>query len=147
MILDKHPVKSITVVYFLLSIIRFCCSGAPTPVRNLISVQEGLPAALECEATQFRLIQTAITFEWFKNGVQIVNSSNSLTLSVGNGKYKGTLTLASVRKADANSYTCRANGHSGLSAASVAITLDVTCKLLIRYSRAVKTALFFRCSL
>ncbi|XP_065834706.1 uncharacterized protein [Oscarella lobularis] len=99
---------------------------APTPVRNSISVQEGLPAALECEATQFRLIQTPITFEWFKSGVQIVNPSNSSTRSLGNGKYKGTLTLTSVRKADANSYTCRASGHSGLSAASLPITLDVT---------------------
>ncbi|XP_065834681.1 receptor-type tyrosine-protein phosphatase S-like isoform X3 [Oscarella lobularis] len=99
---------------------------APTPIRNSISVQEGLPAALECEATQFRLIQSPITFEWFKNGVQIVNSSNSSARSLGNGKYKGILTLAPVTKADANSYTCKANGHTGLSAASVPITLDVT---------------------
>ena len=129
-----------------ISIICFCCKGAPTPIRNSISVQEGLPAALECEATQFRLIQTPITFEWFKNGVQIVNSSNSSARSLGNGKYKGILTLAPVTKANANSYTCKANGTYGLSNSSVPITLDVMCKLLIHYSYAVKIALFFRCS-
>ena len=84
---------------------------------------------LECESSQYRQVATSITFEWFKDGLNLTNPSSS-SVRVANGRrYRGTLTLTSVKRTDASSfYTCKARGIRGLSEASTAITLNVTCK-------------------
>ena len=135
-ILDKHPVsvKSVNMAYPSIMFVE----GPPTPINNLVRVEEGKTAFLECNASQYSPLQTAITFQWFRKGVLIPNPSNSSEHPLGNGKYKGTLTLTSVTRADANSYTCKANGTYGLSNSSETIQLDVTCKLVFRCLYSVR---------
>ena len=83
---------------------------------------------LECESSQYRQVATSITFEWFKDGLNLTNSSSS-PVRLSDGKYRGTLTLTSVKRTDTSSfYTCKARGGRGLSEASTAITLNVACK-------------------
>ena len=123
------------------SILAFLIAGAPAPSKTLVNVEESQKADLECKASQYS--QLRITFQWFKNGVRIANPNSSDT-SLGDGKYKGTLTFSSVKREDAGLYTCKADGQHGLSVASAAITLNVTmCKFLLRLVRSQRYLLSF----
>ena len=104
--------------------------GPPTPVDTLVIAQEGQLAKLECDASQYSQLATPIQFEWFKNGVRWSDPSRTSSACLRAGKYRGTLTFASAKKTASSLYTCRAHGVRGLSNSSVAITLNVTCKLL-----------------
>ena len=94
----------------------------------MVIAQEGHLAKLECEASQYSQLATPIEFEWFKNGVRWSDPSRAYLRA---GKYRGTLTFASVEKTASALYTCKARGVRGLSNSSVAITLNVTCKFVV----------------
>ena len=95
----------------------------------MVIAQEGQKAKLECEA--YSQLATPIEFEWFKNGLKLTDLSLTTSANLTAGKYRGTLTFASVKKTASAFYTCKARGVRGLSNSSTAITLNVTCKFVV----------------
>ena len=102
-----------------------------------LSVDEGVPANMSCQASQFVGLNDLITFGWFKvkgqSEVHVPTDgrvSNS-TQNHSQGIFIGQLMFTSVNRKDSGSYKCKAFNVHGSSSLSTALSLDVTCKCTV----------------
>ena len=101
-----------------------------------LSVDEGLPVSLTCQASQFAGLKDPIMFGWLKvKGLLkvLVITDGIVTNSTQNqsqGNFTGKLTFTSVNQ-NSGSYKCKAFNVHGSSNLSTAVSLDVTCKCTV----------------
>ena len=106
-----------------------------------LSVDEGVPVHLSCQASQFAGLDDPMTFGWLKvKGLLkvLVITDGRVTNSTQNhsqGNFTGKLTFTSVSRNDSGSYKCQAFNVHGSSNLSTAVSLDVTCKCTVCHIR------------
>ena len=117
-----------------------------------LSVDEGVPVNLSCQASQFVGLDDPITFGWFKvkgqSEVDIVTNGRvtNATQNHSPGKFTGKLTFTFVNRMDSGSYKCKAFNVHGGSNLSAIMSLDVTCKCAVCHKElvlSVKGVCFF----
>ena len=102
-----------------------------------LSVDEGVPVTLSCQASQFVGLDDPITFGWLKvkgqSEVHVVTDGRvtNSTQNHSQGNFTGKLTFTSVNRNNRGSYKCKAFNVHGSSNLSAAVSLDVTCKCTV----------------
>ena len=102
-----------------------------------LSVDEGVPVNLSCQASQFVGLDDPITFGWFKvkgqSEVRVPTDGRVLnsTQNHSQGIFIGQLMFTSVNRKDSGSYKCKAFNVHGNSNLSAALSFDVMCKCTV----------------